>query len=410
MQIQTFQGLVPAPSKHASVASVPYDVVNREEATAEGKKCPESFIHVVRAEIDLPAEVDAYDDAVYARAKENLGRLTDNGVLVREEQPSLYLYQQRDGDHVQTGIVCTCHIDDYASNIIRKHEKTRPAKEDDRTRLGDTLGANTGPVFLTYRQTDLLRETMAKELEKAAPDWEFTADDGVVHAGWRVTEADAARLVEGFAEVSLAYVADGHHRSASAHRVGSARRAANPDHCGSEPYNWFLCVLFPADQLRILPYNRVVRDLNGLTPMDLLEALSRTCEVSETAIKSPSSPRSVSMFLDGQWFALELRAAPDAGPVESLDVSILQEQVLTPLLGIGDPRTDTRIDFVGGIRGPEELERLVESGEFAVGFSMFPVSVDELMEIADADQIMAPKSTWFEPKLRSGLFVHTIDD
>ena len=224
---------------------------------------------MVRAEIDLPAEVDAYDDAVYATARENFHRLIDDGVLVREDQPSFYLYQQRDGEHIQTGVVCTCHIDDYANDVIRKHEKTRPAKEDDRTRLGDTLGANTGPVFLTYRQTDTLRTAMATLLEQNAPDWGFTANDGVVHAGWKITGEAAATLAEGFEAVALSYVADGHHRSASAHRVGSARRAANPDHRGDEAYNWFLCVLFPAEELRILPYNRVVRDLAGRSPQEL---------------------------------------------------------------------------------------------------------------------------------------------
>ncbi len=409
MQIQAFQGLVPAPGKHATVASVPYDVVNREEAAAEGEGKPESFIHVVRAEIDLPAEVDAYDDAVYAKAQENFDRLVGDGVLVREDQPAFYLYQQRDGEHVQTGVVCTCHIDDYANDIIRKHEKTRPAKEDDRTRLGDTLGANTGPVFLTYRQNDALRTTMAQLLEENDPDWQFTASDGVVHAGWKITGETATTLAEGFKPVALAYVADGHHRSASAHRVGSARRAANPDHHGDEAYNWFLCVLFPAEELRILPYNRVVRDLAGQSPQEFLAALGRICTLREVSEKSPAKPRSVSMFLDGTWYGLELHADPDAGPVERLDVSLLQDQVLEPLLAIADPRTESRIDFVGGIRGPQELERLVDAGDFAVGFSMFPVSVNELMEIADAGQIMAPKSTWFEPKLRSGLFVHTID-
>ena len=404
MRIRTFQGLVPAPGREAEVAAVPYDVVNREEAAALAADAPNNLLHVDRAEIDLPDDVDVYSDAVYAKAAENFQRMQDEGVLVREPEPCVYLYKQTMGDHSQVGLVAVCHVDDYRDDIIRKHEKTRPVKEDDRTRLVDTLSANTGPIFLTYKE-DAAIDALVDSIMEGEPVCDFVADDGIGHVLWRVPGGGG--LVDAFEAVPLAYVADGHHRSASAYRVASGRRDSNPDHDGSEDYNWFLCVLFPANQLKILAYNRTVKDLNGMSVAEFLETLGREFEISAASENVPPVPGEVRMYLEGNWYAVKWEAEPDADPVSALDVSVLQDRLLEPVLGIADPRTDERIAFVGGIRGSEELERLVDGGKAAVAFAVYPVSVDELMAIADAGQIMAPKCTWFEPKLRSGLFIHT---
>ncbi len=403
LRIRAFQGLSPKPELAAQVACVPYDVVNRDEAAALTGGNPHSLMHVDRAEINLPPETDPYSEAVYNAAKASLDRLISEGSLVRDPAPCVYLYRQEMDGHVQTGVAAVCHIGDYENDIIRKHEKTRRDKEDDRTRLIGTLGANTGPVFLTYRDRADIDRLVAAETAKP-PLHDFVAPDGIRHTAWRV-EGEA--LVQAFAGVPLAYVADGHHRSASAARVGRERREANPAHTGHEDYNWFLCVLFPADQLRILPYNRVVADLNGLSADEFLAAVRARFEVTENAAPSPSAPGHVSMFLGGKWYGLSWKPAADADPVSRLDVSVLQDSLLAPVLGVDDPRTNKRIDFVGGIRGTAELEERVNSGRAAVAFSMFPVTVGQLMDIADAGQIMPPKSTWFEPKLRSGLFIHT---
>jgi uncharacterized protein (DUF1015 family) len=325
-------------------------------------------------------------------------------VLVREAVPTIYLYRQQMGDHVQTGVVAVCHIEDYESDIIRKHEKTRKDKEDDRTRLIGTLRADTGPVFLTYRGRPEIDALVAAQTAQQ-PAVDYVAPDGIRHTLWRMQEND--RLVQEFARVPLAYVADGHHRSASAARVGRELREANPNHTGAEDYNWFLCVLFPADQLRILPYNRVVGDLSGHSPEEFLAKVRGIFDVTESAPASPSAPENVSMFFAGRWIGLSWKADPSADPVSRLDVSVLQDRLLAPVLGIDDPRTSKRVDFVGGIRGTKELEERVASGRAVVAFSMYPTTVDQLIDIADAGQIMPPKSTWFEPKLRSGLFIHT---
>lgn len=403
LRIRAFQGLTPAKGLAAQVACVPYDVVNREEAAALADGNPQSLMHVDRAEIGLPPETDPYSEEVYATAKANLDRLIAEGTLAREKSPQIYLYRQQMGEHTQTGVAAVCHIDDYENDVIRKHEKTRKEKEDDRTRLIGTLGANTGPVFLTYRGKPSIDALVAAETS-ATPAFDFTAPDGIRHTVWRA--ANSAALETAFGEVPAAYVADGHHRSASAARVGHERRAANPNHTGSEDYNWFLCVLFPADQLQILPYNRVVRDLNGLSKAAFLAALHERFHVAENAEPSPSAPGSVCVYYDGMWHDLTWQPDPTATPVSRLDVSVLQERFLAPVLGVEDPRTSKRIDFVGGIRGTAELVRRVNDGE-AVAFSMAAVTVDQLMDIADAGEIMPPKSTWFEPKLRSGLFIHT---
>jgi uncharacterized protein (DUF1015 family) len=361
---------------------------------------------VDRAEIDLPPLTDPYSEIVYKTAAKNLRRLIDEGILQREAAPVLYLYQQQMGNHAQTGLVAACHIDDYGNDIIKKHEKTRQVKEDDRTRLVDALSAHTGPIFLTYKDKAEIDARVAGILTTDEPVFDFTAPDGIVHRVWRVTDPEP--FVAAFAGVDTAYVADGHHRSASAWRVGTERRAKNPSHNGTEDYNWFLGVLFPGSQLKILPYNRIVRDLNGLTETHFLNAVRAAgFNVTPTTEPSPAAPGTIHALLGGKWHALSWDAAAITDPVAALDVSVLQDRLLGPVLGIDDPRTSERIEFIGGIRGTTELERRVNSGEAAVAFSMFPTTVAQLMAIADAGEIMPPKSTWFEPKLRSGLVVQT---
>ena len=406
MRIQAFRGLTPRPDLVAEVAAVPYDVVNTEEARALAAGRPYDLLHVDRAEIDLLPRTDPYADIVYATAARNLRCFIKDGILVREAAPVLYLYQQQMGAHVQTGLIAACHVDDYGNDIIKKHEKTRQVKEDDRTRLVDALSAHTGPIFLTYKDRAAVDARVAAILSGERPIFDFTAPDGIAHRVWRI--ADAAPFVAAFGEVDFAYVADGHHRSASAWRVSMERRAQNPAHTGREDYNWFLGVLFPASQLQILPYNRIVHDLNGLTAEQFLEKVSAAgITVAPTEEKAPAAPGSVHFYLGGEWRALTWDGSGLTDPVESLDVSVLQNRVLGPLLGIADPRTSERIEFIGGIRGTAELEQRVDRGDAAVAFSMFPTTVQQLMAIADAGQIMPPKSTWFEPKLRSGLVVQT---
>ena len=404
LRIQAFTGLRPAPALVAEVACVPYDVVDREESAALAAGQPHTLLRVDRAEIDLPPDTDPYSDAVYAKARENFLALQKNGALIRETEPCLYLYQQRMGVHVQTGLTAVCHIEDYERDIIKKHEKTRADKEADRTRLIGTLSADTGPVFLTYRDSEAIDALTAGTL-KTAPLYDFTAPDGIRHTVWRVAGGES--FVKAFRNVPVAYVADGHHRTASACRVGRERRAANPTHTGSEDYNWFLAVLFPASQLQILPYNRAVKDLNGHSKDAFLDAVGRAFVFKSAGSPTPTRPGDIRMYLDGAWHGLAWRPEAGADPISQLDVSALQDRLLAPILGIDDPRTSKRIDFIGGIRGPEELMKLVDSGKAAVAFSLFPTTVEQLMAIADADQIMPPKSTWFEPKLRSGLFIHT---
>jgi uncharacterized protein (DUF1015 family) len=404
LRIKAFQGLRPTPPLASEVACVPYDVVDREESAALATGHPHSLLHVDRAEIDLPPETDPYSDAVYARARENFLALQKNGALIRESEPCIYLYQQRMGTHVQVGVATVCHIEDYERDIIKKHEKTRRDKEDDRTRLIGTLSADTGPVFLTYRDSAAI-DALVADVRKGAPLYDFTAPDGIQHTVWRVP--GAKDFVAAFGQVPVSYVADGHHRTASAVRVGRERREANAAHTGNEEYNWFLAVLFPASQLQILPYNRAVKDLNGHSMEAFLEAVGRAFSIKPNGSPRPSHPGEIRMYLDGAWYDLTWQPAANADPISQLDVTGLQDRLLAPLLGIDDPRTSKRIDFIGGIRGTDELVKLVDSGKAAVAFSMYPTTVEQLMAIADAGQIMPPKSTWFEPKLRSGLFIHT---
>ncbi len=403
MRIRALTGLVPVPQSAAEVACVPYDVVNASEAAALAKGKPHSLLHVDRAEIDLPAGTDPYGDSVYNQARANFQKLQTDGVLVRETGPSLYIYQQQMGAHLQRGLVALCNVEDYDAELIKKHEKTRKDKEDDRTRLIDTLGANTGPVFLTYRDEPAVT-ALVNATVKGKPQNDFTAPDGIRHTFWRIE--GGAEWIAAFNRVPLTYIADGHHRAASAARVARLRRERNPKHTGAEDYNWFLCVLFPASELKILPYNRIVADLNGRTPEAFLAEVKKSFGLAENANPSPDAVGKVSMYLGGKWYGLRCVAAPDADPVSRLDVSVLQDKLLSPMLGIDDPRTSKRIDFVGGIRGTAELVKRVDA-EGGVAFSMYPVTINQLMDIADAGQIMPPKSTWFEPKLRSGLVTHT---
>lgn len=406
MRIKAFRGLTPRPDLVAEVAAVPYDVVDTAEARALAAGRPYDLLHVDRAEIDLPPDTDPYSDIVYQTAAKNLRALITGGILQRESAPVLYLYQQQMGSHAQTGIIAACHIDDYANDVIKKHEKTRKVKEDDRTRLVDALSAHTGPIFLTYRDRAEIDQRVGVILAEEKPLFDFTAADGIAHRVWRMN--DPAPFVAAFGSVDFAYVADGHHRSASAWRVGMERRAKNPSHNGSEDYNWFLGVLFPASQLKILPYNRIVHDRNGLTVDGFFQKVSAAgFSVAPSVEKAPAAPGKVHVYVFGVWHVLSWDAGAITDPVESLDVSVLQNRLLGPILGIDDPRTSERIEFIGGIRGTAELERRVNSARAAIAFSMYPTTVDQLMAIADAGQIMPPKSTWFEPKLRSGLVVQT---
>ncbi len=404
LKIRSFQGLRPSADLVADVACVPYDVIDSQEAAALAAGNPSSLLHVDRAEIDCPPGTDIHSDAVYAKAVENFQKLQKDGVLERESTPCIYLYELTMGTHTQTGIAAVCNIEDYENDLIKKHEKTRKDKEDDRTRLVGDLRANTGPIFLTYRD-DAQIDALVDSARKETPLFDFVAPDGISHKVWRIEGGEA--FTSAFAKIPCSYVADGHHRTASAARVGKELREKNPSHSGSEDYNWFLAVLFPATQLKILPYNRIVADLNGRSQEEFLAAVKEKFAVSENASDSPDAPGKISMFLGGKWYGLQIPDQSHADPVSRLDVSVLQNEILAPLLGIDDPRTSQRIDFVGGIRGTKELVQRVENGRGAIAFSMFPTTVDQLMDIADAGQIMPPKSTWFEPKLRSGLFIHT---
>ena len=404
LRVRAFQGLRPASHLVSFVACVPYDVVDRAEAKALAEGNSSSLLHVDRAEIDLPDSVNPYSDEVYELARKNFQRMQTDGTLLRESAPCLYLYQQKMGSHVQTGIAAVCHIEDYELDIIKKHEKTRRDKEDDRTHLIGTLSANTGPVFLTYRDSRNIDQAV-DAIKREEPLYDFVAPDGIQHTVWRVKEP--VDIVDDFSKIPVAYVADGHHRTASAVRVGRERRQANPHHAGDEDYNWFLCVLFPATQLQILPYNRCILDLHGRSPAEFLEEVQARFKVEKAESAIPPRSGEARMYLEGAWHRISWQVEEQSDPISRLDVTVLQEGLLAPILGIDDPRTSKRIDFVGGIRGAAELEQRVESGRAAVAFSMYPTTVPQLMDIADAGQIMPPKSTWFEPKLRSGLFIHT---
>jgi uncharacterized protein (DUF1015 family) len=405
--IRPFSALRPPTDRAAQVASPPYDVVNTEEARAAASDNPLSFLHVSRPEIDLPDGTDIYSDAVYAQAVENFQRLIRDAPLETDETPSIYLYRLIMGEHEQIGLVACCSVDEYDQDIIRKHERTRRDKEDDRTRHIISLRAQTGPVFLTYRASRDV-DTMVMDTTMSDAIFDFTAEDGIEHTIWRVP--DALRFTYAFRDVPFLYIADGHHRAASASRARATLREQNPSHTGEEEYNFFLAVLFPADQLQILPYNRTVRDLNNRSPREFLAEVGERFRITEGGAPSPLSRRQWSMYLDGRWYSLTPgdNVPQTSDPVASLDVSLLQDHLLDAILSIKDVRADKRIDFVGGARGTAELERLVKEGRAAVAFSLYPTTVDDLLKVSDAGSIMPPKSTWFEPKLRDGLLIHTI--
>ena len=402
--ITPFRALRPTPESAARVAAVPYDVVNAQEAHALAHGNPLSFLHVSRAEIDLPPDTDPHADAVYGKAVENFAALKSQAPLVAEDAPSLYVYRLKMGNHVQTGIAGTFSMDEYDRGVIKKHEHTRRDKEDDRTRHMVDLRAQTGPVFLTYRASSAVDRVVGR-ITGQPPLFDFTAPDGVQHTIWRVPDADVKQLVAAFDAIPLLYIADGHHRAASAARARQQLRGS--DGARGE-WDAVLAVAFPDNQVQVLPYNRVVKDLGSYSPASLLAKLGEQFVVKDGPA-TPANKGEVAMFLDGSWHTIVLGDAPrHLAPADRLDVNRLQQMVLTPLLGVGDVRTDKRIDFVGGARGTSELEKLVNSGKFAVAFSMYPVSVDDLMQVCDAGGIMPPKSTWFEPKLRDGLLSHEI--
>ncbi len=410
--IRPFTGLRPASGRAADVTAPPYDVLSTEEARARAQGRPWSFLHVSKPEIDLPAGTDPYSAVVYARGRENFDRMLRDGVLQRDPETYYYVYRLVMGAHRQTGIVAAASVPDYDSNRIRKHEFTRPDKEDDRVRQIEALNAQTGPVFLTYRRSSAV-DAIMDQVALAAPEVDVSADDGVRHTLWVMRDRRQIDAITGlFDAMDCLYIADGHHRSAAASRVAAARRAGNPRHGGDESYNYFLAVIFPDNQMQILDYNRVVKDLNGLTREGFLEKIKTAFSAKpEAAMIKPGRAGEFGLYLKGQWYRLNIRPEriPANDPVKRLDVSLLQDNLITPVLGIADPRRDKRIDFVGGIRGLKELERRVDSGEMACAFSLFPTSMADLMSVADAGEVMPPKSTWFEPKLADGLVSHVLD-
>jgi uncharacterized protein (DUF1015 family) len=411
-KLKPFRAWRPRPDICSEIASPPYDVLSSAEAREMAAENPLSFLHVVKPEIDLEPGTDVYSPEVYETGAANLRRLVDEGALIREEKPALYLYRQRMGDHVQTGLVAGASVDEYEADQIKKHEHTRPVKEDDRTRHIDALDANTGPVFLTYKAQPEI-DALVERFTAADATYDFTAPDGIQHVLWVIDNyGDRDALVEAFGKVPELYVADGHHRSAAGTRIRALRRDANPDHKGDEAYNYFLTVIFPDDQMMILDYNRVVRDLQGLDPDGFVAAISERFEIEPTDDGRPTRRRCFGMYFGGRWHRLTAKDGtfPADDPVRSLDVAILQDNLLAPVLGVGDPRSDERIDFVGGIRGLTELEKKVDSGDWAVAFALHPTSIDQLFAVADAGLVMPPKSTWFEPKLRSGLIVRPLSD
>lgn len=410
--IRPFRGLRAPKSIVSKLASLPYDVLSSEEAREIAKDNPYSFLHVTKSEIDLPPNIDLYSPQVYEKARENFEKFKKNGWLIYDEAPYLYIYRQVMEGREQTGVMACCSAEEYWKDIIKKHELTRKDKEDDRVRHVDYTNANTGPVFLTYRAVKEI-DDVVQSITKLEPEYDFTTDDKIQHVLWVVKDKQIIEnLVQLFAKVPVLYVADGHHRSAAAARIALERKEKNPKHTGNEEYNFFLAVLFPHNQLKILDYNRAVKDLNGLTTSQFIEKIKEKFEVFETNQKKPEKPKQFGMYLDKKWYRLIAKPGTynETDPVKCLDVSILQDNLLQPILGINDPRTDKRIDFIGGIRGVEELERVVDSGKFKVSFSMYPTSIEQLMAIADAGKIMPPKSTWFEPKLRCGVVIHTLED
>jgi uncharacterized protein (DUF1015 family) len=405
--IRPFRGLRPVPSNASGVVAPPYDVLNTEEARVRAEGKPNSFLHISKPEIDLAKDVDPYSAVVYQTGADNLKRMVDGGVLIRDDKPLYYVYRMKMGDHVQTGFVASSSVADYDTNRIRKHEFTRPDKEDDRVRQIEALSAQTGPVLLFYRAAPTLQAILEKTA-KAAPLYNVTAD-GVEHTLWAITDAaDIAEITKIVDAMPALYIADGHHRSAAASRVAAARRGK----AKGDSQEYFLTVLFPHDQMRIWDYNRVIKDLNGLSADAFLAKLGEKFTVTPASAQvKPDKPTRFGMYLGGRWYQLDIKPdlVPKNDPVASLDVSLLQDNLIAPVLGISDPRRDKRIDFVGGIRGLNELEKRVNSGEMAVAFALHPTKLEQLMAVADANEVMPPKSTWFEPKLADGFLSHVLD-
>ncbi len=412
--LRPFRGWRPVPELAEKVAALPYDVMTSKEAREEVKDKPYSFLHVDRGEIDLPEGTDEHAAEVYVKAAENLNNMMEKGILIQDREPVLYIYRLTMDGRAQTGIVGCASINEYIQNKIKKHEHTLYEKEIDRIRHVDTCNANTGPIFLTYSDRKNINETVEKWTESHTPVYDFVSDDNIGHTVWVIDDKTVRDgLAAEFLKVNALYIADGHHRNASAVKVGLKRRAAKPGYTGDEEFNFYLAVFFPKSQLKIFDYNRIVKDLHGLTKDEFFEKVSKRFKIEEYKGEGslrPEKPLTFGMYIDKKWYLLTADNIDISDPVKSLDVSVLQDHLLGPVLGIHDPRTDKRIDFVGGIRGLGELEKRVDSGEMTVAFSMYPTSIEQLMNIADNGRIMPPKSTWFEPKLRSGLFIHKLED
>ena len=410
-EIKPFRGIRPRPDEAAAIAAPPYDVVDYDEARAYVESRPTSFLRVEKSEIELDRDLDPLDERIFANGAKNLRGLLERGLMIRDATPCLYLYQQKMGDHVQVGVVAGASVREYQEDLIKKHEHTRADKEEERTRHVDIVGANTGPVFLTYQAVAAI-DSFVDKIRARRPEVDFVAEDSIGHILWVISApAEVAELVGLFAKIPHLYVADGHHRSAAASRVQQARRQRSPHHTGEELYNHFLTVIFPHDQMKIMEYNRVLLDRRGQSAESLRAAIAQKFEIGEASQPSPERPTTYGMFLDGKWYRLAAKPGtyPAGDPVNSLDVAVLQNNLLGPIFGIEDPRTDKRIQFVGGIRGVGELQRRAEKHN-GVAFALYPTRIEQLMSVASAGKVMPPKSTWFEPKLRSGMVVRSIND
>ncbi len=412
--VKPFRGVRPQPNLVEQIAAPPYDVLNSEEAREMARENPYSFLHINKPEIDLNPGIDPYDERVYRKGAENFRRFLSEGIIFQDKTPCFYVYRQIMGDHRQTGLVAAASVEDYQADRIKKHELTRPDKEDDRLKHISYQNAQVGPVFLTYKAVPEI-DQIIDEIVRNQPVYDFHGAEDVQHTLWVVDNPEIiARVEAAFKKLNALYVADGHHRSAAATRLKMQRQAENPHHTGNEPYNYFLSVIFPHNQMKILDYNRVVKDLNGLNQSGFLEILEQNFVLEKRGTEpfKPAQTHEFGMYLDKNWYQLtakpHLTENPD--PVKRLDVSILQENVLSPILGITNPRKDARIDFIGGIRGLSALQERVDSGQWQVAFALYPTSIEDLMKIADAGKTMPPKSTWFEPKLKSGLVVHLLDE
>lgn len=413
MQIKGFKGIRPKLGLEDKIASFPYDVLNTEEASQLAKNNKYSFLHVIKSEIDLPKNTDPYDLKVYEKASDNLETMVNNNWLIQDDKESLYIYKQKMDEHKQFGLVTVSNVNDYLNKKIKIHELTRELKEKDRINHVKYTNANTGPVFLTYKANETIDKIVA-DITKAKPEYDFLSEDNIQHTFWKIDDQNTTnQLIKLFKKMNYTYVADGHHRAKSAAMVSELIAEENENHTENEEYNWFLTVLFPHNQLKILDYNRVIKDLNGLSESEFFNSIKNNFNISDPiSMKKakPNSPYTFGMYLNGKWY--KLTAKSDSfdknDVVTNLDISILSNNLLTPILNIGDPRKDERIDFIGGIRGLEELEKRVNSGDMKVAFALYPTSIEQLMSIADAEKLMPPKSTWFEPKLRSGLIIHSL--